>query len=136
MSEATSNPDESTPLHGVPHAGVYVEPGSITAFDVDAGCKRTITLASLVEAEDDAGIMAFAQILYLRDILSATATTEAHMRKALDASSGAQVSADQAIDEAVSKVGAMMQSLGANKGGGFSAEDLASAIRGAGEQSA
>jgi hypothetical protein len=132
MPEAARNPSEAIPLPGVhssvPQAGVHVEPGELTAFDVNAGFKRTITLASLIEAEDDAGIMAFAQILYLRDILSASAATEAHMRKAVAASGGAQASADEAIDTAMSKVGALMETLGASQGG-FSASDLATAMR-------
>lgn len=135
MSEEARNPAEAIPLPGVhpdlPQAGVYVEPGELSAFDVKAGIKRTISLSSLIKAEDDAGIMAFAQMLYLRDILAATAATEKHMRQAVSAAMGAHANADDAIDAAMSKVGNLLQTLEASKGG-FSAADLAAAMRGTG----
>lgn len=131
MSEASRNPAEAIPLPGVhadvPQAGVYVEPGLIVAFDVKAGAKLEIPLASLIEDRDAAGIMAFAQILYLRDILAASAATEQHMRQAVSAASGAHANTDQAIDAAMGKVAAMMKKLGVNQGG-FSAADLADAM--------
>ena len=123
---------DAIPLPGVhsdvPEAGVYVEPGELTAFDVKAGIKRTISLAALIEAEDDHGIMAFSQILYLRDILSATAATEKHMRQAVNAAGGAQANTDEAIETAMAKVADLMKKFGA--GQGFNAADIATAMRG------
>jgi hypothetical protein len=137
MSGAARNPAEAIPLPGVhtdvPQAGVYVEPGELTAFDVKSGVKRTITLAAMIEAEDDAAIMAFAQILYLRDILAASAATEQHMRQAVSAATGAQSNTDQAVDSAMGKIGALLEKLGANQGE-FSATDLAAALRDVGAQ--
>ena len=133
MSEAARNPAEAIPLPGVhpdhPLAGVHVEPGLITAFDVKAGVKLEITLSNLIEAKDSAGVMAFAQILYLRDILTASAATEQHMRQAVNAASGARGDVNQQIDTAMDKVAAMMKRMGENQGG-FDAEGLVAAMRG------